>query len=182
MLLPNGSARISLEKTLSLSLERSVLQMLDCSYKGPARRLFMQAKGLEILSRQLLEFSRRDFDNRAQIGRSEVEKLYHAREILEREFADPPDLLTLAHRVGLNDFKLKRGFRQVFGTTGCGYLRQYRLEQATQLLSSGRVNVDETAHTLGFHDTAHFIRQFKQHYGTTPGTFLKQIRSRVHSL
>jgi AraC family transcriptional regulator len=51
------------------------------------------------------------------------------------------------------------------------------MEQAEKILSQGTMNVDETAYTLGFHDTAHFIRQFRQHYGTTPGTYLKQVRA-----
>ena len=134
---------------------------------------------MELILRLLWETSRSGQSCRAGHTFSDQDRtrICHARDILIREMDAPPSLKSLARKAGLNDTKLKRGFRQIFGTTVFGYLRQYRMEQACTFLSAGRMNVDETAYTLGFHDTAHFIRQFKQHYGTTPGTFLKQARS-----
>ncbi|GAM73986.1 probable transcription regulator [Vibrio ishigakensis] len=47
-----------------------------------------------------------------------------------------------------------------------------RLEQAKALLSSENIAV--VAHELGFNDQSHFTRAFKNHFGLTPGQFLKQ--------
>ncbi|MEH1833251.1 MAG: hypothetical protein V7L29_14540 [Nostoc sp.] len=41
--------------------------------------------------------------------------------------------------VKLNEYALKRGFLQVFGKPLFGYLHDYRLEQARQLLETGEI-------------------------------------------
>ena len=152
-------------------------QIYNCVYQGTFQNLYLESKSMELMLRLLWEMARfRGCATATPLSCRDMEQIRLARDILIREIDTPPTLKSLARKAGLNDTKLKRGFRQLFGTTVFGYLRQYRMEQSTRILSSGRMNVDETAHILGFHDTAHFIRQFKQHYGTTPGTFLKQNR------
>lgn len=84
---------------------------------------------------------------------------------------DPPSLLALARQVGLNDFKLKRGFRQVFGTTAFGYLHDQRMERARQLLEERRFNVTEVACTVGYANPSHFAAAFKRKFGVNPGAY-----------
>ncbi len=154
-------------------------QIYNCDYQGAFYNRYLEAKSMELILRLLWETAKSGVSGLTGHTLSDQDraKICHARDILIREADAPPALKTLARKAGLNDTKLKRGFRQVYGTTVFGYLRQYRMVRAARLLSAGQMNVDETAYTLGFHDTAHFIRQFRQHYGTTPGTYLKQARS-----
>jgi AraC family transcriptional regulator len=49
-----------------------------------------------------------------------------------------------------------------------------RLDQARVVLSLGSANIALTAHELGFNDQSHFTRAFKNHFGMTPGQFVKQ--------
>lgn len=51
--------------------------------------------------------------------------------------AEPPSLLELSRLIGLNDYKLKTGFKEMYGTTVFGYLREQRLEKAYRLLMEG---------------------------------------------
>lgn len=52
-------------------------------------------------------------------------------------------LIELSRLIGLNDYKLKKGFKEMFGTTVFGYLREKRLEKAFHLLQEGTMNVTE---------------------------------------
>jgi len=74
----------------------------------------------------------------------------------------------LARLAGLNDYKLKAGFRQVFGTTVFGYLRQQRLEQARQLLQAQEISVTEAAATVGYSSQGHFAAAFRKQFGINP--------------
>jgi hypothetical protein len=109
-------------------------QILDCPLEGPTRRLFMESKALELLAFQLNSLSSSDRSETTIWNAKEHRLLEDARSILELEFADPPSLLTLARRVGLNDFKLKRGFRDLYNTTVFGYVRMLRMEKAKAML------------------------------------------------
>ena len=171
----------NLTRNISPATRMILDQIYNCAYQGAFYNIYLESKSMELILHLLWETARSDSNGRTGHALSDQDraKICLARDILVREMDTPPSLKTLAKKAGLNDTKLKRGFRQIFGTTVFGYLRKFRMEQATKLLAAGRMNVDETAYTLGFHDTAHFIRQFKQQYGTTPGTFLKQSRSLI---
>ncbi len=98
----------------------------------------------------------------------DVDRIYQARDILLQCLDNPPSLIELARQVGLNDCTLKRGFRQVFGTTAFGYLHNYRLEQARQLLEERRLNISEIAQAIGFANRSHFASAFRKKFGITP--------------
>ncbi len=168
MLLPSGPAVIAFEKAMSLPLESSVRQVLACPHRGPARRLFMQSKGLEILAYQLGEFSQDVSDNKIHLNRQDTERLYQARTILEKEFVDPPALAVLSRRAGINDFKLKGGFREMFGTTVFGYVRHLRMEKARLLLETSDMTVTEIALAVGYTSLGHFAGAFKRSFGLVP--------------
>jgi len=73
--------------------------------------------------------------------------------------------------VGLNDFKLKKGFPQIYGTSIYKYLLHHRFDQARHLLEEGRMNVSEVAYAIGYSKLDHFYRSFKKRFGITPGVY-----------
>jgi AraC-like DNA-binding protein len=104
----------------------------------------------------------------------DVARLYAASEILTQRANDPPSLLELARQVGLNDYKLKQGFLQVFGTTVFGFLHDYRLKRSQQLLISGEMSVTQVAHTVGYASLPSFSKAFRKKYGSSPITYMTQ--------
>ena len=55
----------------------------------------------------------------------------------------------LAEKVGLSLKKLKMGFKQIYGDTVYGFLFDYKMEYARQLLDSGSYNVNEVGLKMG---------------------------------
>lgn len=98
----------------------------------------------------------------------ERDKLHHARALLLRQLSEPPSLAGLARACGLNEFSLKRGFRQLFGTSVGGFVQAQRLDEARHLLLAGDQTVAEIAYQLGYAHPQHFHRAFKKHFGLTP--------------
>jgi AraC family transcriptional activator of pyochelin receptor len=96
------------------------------------------------------------------------DKLYHARNILLQQLSDPPGLASLARECQLNEFSLKKGFKQLFGSTVLGFVTQQRMEAARAAIYSGEKNINEIAYELGFASPQYFHRVFKKYFGTTP--------------
>lgn len=92
--------------------------------------------------------------------------------ILGDRVQHPPSLVELAHQVGLNDRKLKQGFRAVFGTTVFGYLHEYRMTMAMESLVQGNTNVDLVIRSVGYASRSSFSRAFKQRFGASPRNYL----------
>jgi AraC-like DNA-binding protein len=101
----------------------------------------------------------------------DIERIYQARDILRDRFKNPPSLINLAHQVGLNDYKLKIGFRHVFGTTTFGYLHSYRMEQASQLLRERHLSVTAVAKAVGYASRSSFVKAFQKKFGVSPSRY-----------
>ncbi len=164
--------------SMSCQLRTLVEQIFYCPYRGAMRQLYLEAKTVEIIVRHLWELARIPLQNSSfSLSCSERDKIYAARELLLCNLAEPPSLDMLAREVGLNPNKLNKGFRQEFGMTVFAWYRKARIQQACTLLEQGQLNIDETAQTLGFHDTPHFIRHFKRYCGKTPGIYAREKRN-----
>ena len=107
------------------------------------------------------------------LNASDVERIHHASKILLSNLGEPPSLLALSRLVGLNDYKLKIGFRQVFGTTVFGYLYQHRMQQAQALLKVGKCSVSDVAGLVGYTNLSAFSTAFKRKFGMSPNTYKK---------
>jgi AraC-like DNA-binding protein len=165
---PNPVPAAIVRDTLSPALGFLAHQVIRCPLVGASRRFFLEAKALEMVALAISEgfpterLANSGYDDLTQ------ERLLEARSILESEFADPPSIKALARRCGLNEFKLKRGFRELFSTTVFGYVRKLRMERARMLLEAGNLNVTEAALEAGYSSLGHFAARFKKHYGVLP--------------
>lgn len=153
-------------------------QILHCPYQGAVKRVYLHSKVMELMA-LLLEQEAEVKTGEAKVfslKRDDIERIHYAREILLQNLDNPPSLINLALQVGLNDYSLKRGFRQVFGQTVFGYLHDYRLKQAQQILLAGEMKVTEVAQAVGFGDRSYFAASFRKKFGMNPKQYLKACK------
>jgi AraC-like DNA-binding protein len=161
--------------TLSPAMQRVLWQILRCPYSGMTKRMYLEGKALEIAASILeqernLQQGRRSLTN---LSPEDLDRIHQAREILLQNLEQPPSLIQLSRAVGLNDNALKRGFKQVFGKPVFGYLLDYRMEQARQLLMSGELKGGEVMQQVGFRSRKYFAAAFRKKFGVNPKDYLK---------
>ncbi|MBE9101803.1 helix-turn-helix transcriptional regulator [Vacuolonema iberomarrocanum] len=157
------------------SAQQKILkQLFQCHYQGITRQLYLEAKVLELLALHFDQILTAPCSASQKLPASDVDRIYHAREILIQNMSQPPSLQELAKHVQLNERKLKQGFRQVLGTTVFGYLCQYRMEQAQKLLLEGGMSVQETAQYVGYASRSSFVAAFKKRFNVVPSSYLKK--------
>ena len=158
----------------------AVHQILHCPYRGLLRRLYLESKVLELITHKLsqIAFPESSLRNPSALHPSDIERIHEAKDILIRNIENPPSLLQLARKVGLNDYKLKIGFRQVFGTTVVGYLREWRMERARLLFEERELNVAEVAFAVGYTHLGHFAAAFKKQVDIKPSSYLTEITNK----
>lgn len=159
---------------------RIVESMFTTPYAGQSRRLHLESCALGLMAAQL------DAAQRCEHGipgsSSEQRRMLHARDILDHRLTDPPTIYELARIIGTNDFKLKRDFKQTFGTTIFGYVRQRRMERALTDLHAGRL-VGEVARRVGYECPRCFADAFRRHFGILPSEITgRNSRLPRHSL
>ncbi|MEM6501976.1 MAG: AraC family transcriptional regulator [Cyanobacteria bacterium P01_C01_bin.89] len=157
--------------TTTPAMQIVIYQILRCPYEGPTRWIYWESKVLELLALRLEELKESSLKPTAKstLKPDDLDRLHHAREILHKRLASPPSLLELAELAGLNDYKLKTGFKEVFGNTVFGDLRQHRLEQARHLLQERQISVMGAATAVGYANQAHFAAAFRKQFGINPG-------------
>lgn len=121
--------------------------------------------------------SKQPTKQKVQLSYEDIRKLREARDFiinnLEKDF---PSLKEFALQLGTNTFKLKYGFKELFGTSVYGFLRNERLRKAKMLIQYGDRSFKSIAHMTGFKSVPHFSRTFKKQFGYTP-TELRKIAS-----
>lgn len=110
------------------------------------------------------------------LSKTEVDSLNCARDILLSRPEAPPSLLELSRLVHLNDCKLKKAFKLLFGKTVYEYVREQRLEKAFELPDTGKCNVSEAAFSVGYTNISHFSEAFQKKYGVLPKEVKKERR------
>ena len=91
-----------------------------------------------------------------------IARIHHAREILLSRLENPPSLLELTQMAGISQTTLKRGFKELFGTTVFGYLTDKPMVKAEKLLRQNNSSVAEVANLVGYSHLGHFATAFKK--------------------
>lgn len=164
----------SLHLDVDLAMHNAVQAMLTCRFEGEIRRVFLLGKCLELLA-LFFEAHARQQRTRFVHCKTEYdrERLLFAREYLLQRFDLPPTLDELARIAGLNVFKLKNGFKELFGKPVFVWLNDYKLELARRELEQRVKSASQLAFDLGYSSLSHFSRAFRRHFGYPPGKLRK---------
>lgn len=149
-------------------------QIVNCPYQGMTKRLYLQAKVLELMSLQLAPFlaEQAQVQPSPRLKAQTIARIHYAREILLSCLENPPSILELSQIVGISDRTLQRGFQELFGTTPFSYLSEKRMEWAEQLLRQENMTIAEVANKIGYSHLGHFAGAFKRRFGVTPSQCL----------
>ena len=148
-------------------------RLMERARNGRATNIEIECSVLELLSMAFRSFLA-DGLGGAKLGRTDMLKIREARDILLERMAEPPSLLELSRLIGLNDYKLKTGFKEMYGATVFGYLREQRLEKAYRLLMEGGMNVIDVSCAVGYSNSSYFAEAFRAKYGMNPGSLVRR--------
>jgi AraC family transcriptional regulator, transcriptional activator of the genes for pyochelin and ferripyochelin receptors len=154
-------------------IQQVVHQIVHNKYAGDLQRLFLLSKSIELL---VLCADSCYLAEERKMGQTEIyiktaadkEKIIAVRDLINQRVHCPPNLSEIARTVGLNEYKLKRGFKETFHTTVFGYLTEQRLLLARHYLRDTDKTAAEISFELGYSTPQHFNNAFKKHFGTTP--------------
>jgi len=155
-------------------IQQVVYQILNHHYSGDLQRLFLLSKSIELLV-LCAESCMLALNKKQEFVRTpaDKEKIIAVRDLINQRISDPPSLTQISRSVGLNEYKLKRGFKEMFSTTVFGYLTEQRLLLAQQYLKDTQKTAAEISFELGYSTPQHFNNVFKKRFGITPDSIRK---------
>lgn len=163
---------------ITLEMRQLISDIISCPFTDTLRKVWIECKVMELLMLQINQMHNCCLKNQAIKG-SDLEKLQQVKQIIETSIENPKTIVQLSELVGINDFKLKRDFKSVFGTTIFGYLTQIRLEKAKQLILDGH-QLKEIAYLVGYRHQQHLTSAFKRYYKCLPKSLKLAILISLH--
>lgn len=141
--------------------------ILECSYSGSLRQIYLNSAAMEILVLALLKITGERPRKPAAISKIDVEKIYAAKDLLLGDMSKPLSLTKLATVTGLSPYKLNNGFKAIYGMAVTDWLLEARMERAHRLLQTEEP-VNSVARDSGYSHPHAFTLAFKKYFGYTP--------------
>ena len=106
----------------------------------------------------------------------ELVRLRRARDMMDRDYAQPLDVPALARAALMSPGHFSRSFRAAYGETPYSYLMTRRIERAKALLRRGDLTVTEVCFEVGCISLGSFSSRFTELVGESPSAY----RARSH--
>ncbi|MAP80985.1 MAG: hypothetical protein CL526_07835 [Aequorivita sp.] len=103
--------------------------------------------------------------------RSALQNIYNY--ILKNLETPLPHLTDLAHAYAINEFKLKYGFKKLYGTTVFRFFKQERMKKARLLIENTNLTMREIAKLCGYKSQTHFSKDFSKYFEIAPSKIRK---------
>lgn len=164
----------SFSKVLSLcGRTRMVLEtLLNHNHTDSLENIFINAQSQMLLLYSLEcmvgEKGVEEFQCKFLANEADRDKIIRAREVLLQHIGEPLTIKELSRKVAINECYLKKGFKEMFGTTIFDFYQGQRMEHARYLLYEKGLSVTEVSVMLGYSSISHFSTAFKKHTGLKP--------------
>lgn len=178
-----------LQKYISLKTACFDIEPLDAEYlklmeelwnaqqDDPLQNIFLQNRVTLLIERFFTRLAEKmkKWDGGHNISPEDMERFMRVEQLLVKDLSEkPPTIDQLAKLVTMSATRLKKGFKEMYGTGIYTYYQKARLQKAKELLLSGEYSVRDTAAATGFYNTANFATAFKKEFNILPSQLVNR--------
>jgi len=98
----------------------------------------------------------------------DIECIKRAKSIIDADISRHINIATIAQKSGIGETKLKRGFKEYYGSSPFTYLREQRMIKAGQLILETNKTIKQIAKATGFTYSNNFTTAFSSYYHVSP--------------
>jgi AraC-like DNA-binding protein len=151
-----------------------IRQILECPFDETTRQFYFDLKVREYLY-VMLEHIYNRAPSRYRFTPYETACIIKAHKLLLDDLSKKPlSLRMLSKTSAINEFKLKAGFRQLFGLSVFDCLQEARMQKARELLLSTNEPLKQICVLTGYPRMTNFITAFRKRFGYTPGSLRRK--------
>jgi AraC-like DNA-binding protein len=156
------------------SMKDIIRQILECPYDETTRQFYFDLKVREYLYVMLQHAYKRP-PSRYRFTPYETACIIKAHKLILEDLSKKPlSLQMLSRAVAINEFKLKAGFKQIFGLSIFDCIHESRMEKARGLLLSTDMPIKQICVLTGYARMTNFITAFRKKFGYTPGSLRRK--------
>jgi AraC family transcriptional regulator, transcriptional activator of the genes for pyochelin and ferripyochelin receptors len=152
--------------SVTYEMLRIIGDLFNNPLTGQLKKIYTEAKVLELLATQFKQLSEIPLQHSPLTAERDLFMAIH--EYLQQHFAEDLSLASIAKQFGINEFKLKKGYKENFNSTVFDHVLELRMKKAYQLLQEGNCFVHEVSRDIGYKSANHFTTAFKKRFGKSP--------------
>ena len=172
----SGKAPFNIPGTITPAMRIIMEQIIHCPYEGAVRRIFIEAKTMELMVCKLdqIRLGQSNPQKTTNLKTNDIDRMYYAGELLSKNMGAPPNIMELAKTIGVSRSKLYYDFNQFYGVSPMEYFRFKRIERAKLLVQNKELSLTQIAYNLGYASSSHFAKAFRENFGTSPSHYRQQ--------
>lgn len=156
-------------KPITPHLHIIIQEIINCKFEGTIKKTYLESKVIEILSILFNDIKHKKTIEK-DIPNKDYAKIMKAEAILRNNLKSPPTIPELSLLTGINQYKLKHLFKQVYSRPIFSYVTDLRMEKAKELIADQGYTVTEAAYEIGYKNSQHFTAAFKRKYNYLPSS------------
>jgi len=161
----NGDTKFFIKHCVkNQKVRAAAMQIASLIDQHPQCKLLLHSAVLDFIYWQLTAATHHQ--DELDISTREKYQLETAREYLLKDLSLAPTIANISNAVGLNQCKLKKGFKILYGNSIYAHFQKERMQKAMSLLKD--YNVTETAMILGYSNVSHFSAAFRKQFNIQP--------------
>lgn len=158
-----------------------IFNYLECQItKKELSPMMLEAKVMECLSLIASELDKTEFIDSLQLKSLKVSLTTHdiyaiqkIHDILINELENPPSVKQLTEKFLISEQKLSLGFKEIYHSTIGQFIKDQRLHEAANLLTTTELSIDEISSKVGYSHPSNLGKAFKTKYLRTPLQYRK---------
>lgn len=180
----NGNRKFFVTQAISAQRNTNIQQLLMAAesktFNHLTRHLYVEAKSMELLALQIDEIiASSGLKPMNVITNADKEKLVALYDYVNNNYLESLTLSKLAKRFTLNEFKIKKGFKQLYNQTVFNYILTLRMQKAKELLMETDMTVSEVSDMIGYSSVHNFSNSFYKMYNYRPVKIRTSYREAV---
>ncbi|MDY0779978.1 AraC family transcriptional regulator [Tenacibaculum sp. IB213877] len=169
----SGDAKVIVPITNHQILALRDIEQLN--FKGITRKIFLEAKVLELLALQIENYNNIDVNVLKEVQPKLIKKMYKLKQYLTENLQNNYTLKDLSDKFLLNEHILKNDFKRVFGFSVNDFFNEEKMLKAKELLKNTKNPVYQIAEEIGYKNATHFSAAFKRKFEITPKEFREGV-------
>lgn len=164
-----------LERIYCTDTQMIIYQIAQSKLEGDWFNLWLMGKAAELVTciHSCITLEQLEIQNNNWLREEDKLKIAEAKAILLSQLQEAVPIKTLSKRVGINENYLKRGFKEIYGTTIYQCFQEERMKHAAHLLKTQQSSVKDVAMQIGYSNMSHFSTAFKKVVGLNPCELIK---------
>ena len=164
-----------IEEIMTDDILRTVNDIVKEEQPYSLKSYHYKIKAMELLFYLFQSLSKREKSVYQKLSESDIKSIYKVRDRIVSSLDKPNSIETLKQLACMNELKMRKIFKQVFGMGIYDYYQHQRMKEAARLLRDEKLSVSEAGYQMGFENLSHFTRVFEKHIGKKPKKYSNEF-------